>query len=563
MFRFTDCAAARGVCENDHGLGVSEGGRRMAADAAPAARPPRRSVTMARAPGLLRSSTASFTSGKFGGVETRLRKLATPSKKPDLEWMPLTAGQGAKLDSKDYPTWEELRQMDQKRMKVLGYARDMSPLDTIGKIWLLRRTILPRLLRHYLLWVVLVTFGSTAACARLGYGSDAAQTEAVLEGGGNFVAFMVIFYVGYCYQRYEGQFDEVQMIMHHIVNACLEARAAFDDQEETFRLWRYLNLMHASAYCGLTEELTEDNFFLPLCEKHGFLGEKGSEMHERELRSLRKMDLDQDGARVCSMYEVWAFEVIKGEQRRSPATFSPPIHASLVSEVRSVGNHIKKLFACRYQVLPFIYTHLVSAAATLFLMFASFSKGLNFTPDESIGQGLVLPFLAMFLTSLTTFGLLEVGNTILDPFGTDPEDFALLHFVEWTSCASFEAIKIEHVGPRLKDSTPFYTAGEIEAAMKILRSLIRRRRWHKLVGLVGDAAARAAPGGGLGAGQVLRPNRARQRIKRAQTRRLDAAEPSVEHPGRQQLGAMRDREDATAVGNGGALTSSSTGTLSC
>ena len=34
-----------------------------------------------------------------------------------------------------------------------------------------------------------------------------------------------------------------------------------------------------------------------------------------------------------------------------------------------------------------------------------------------------------------TFGLIEVGETILDPFGDDPEDFALLHFVEVRVCA--------------------------------------------------------------------------------------------------------------------------------
>ena len=39
------------------------------------------------------------------------------------------------------------------------------------------------------------------------------------------------------------------------------------------------------------------------------------------------------------------------------------------------------------------------------------------------------------------FGLLEVGDTILDPFGNDPEDYAVVHFVEHTAFASLEATR--------------------------------------------------------------------------------------------------------------------------
>ena len=40
-----------------------------------------------------------------------------------------------------------------------------------------------------------------------------------------------------------------------------------------------------------------------------------------------------------------------------------------------------------------------------------------------------------------------------DSFGSDPEDFAILHFVEVTCCSSHEAIEIESCGLRLKDRT--------------------------------------------------------------------------------------------------------------
>ena len=36
----------------------------------------------------------------------------------------------------------------------------------------------------------------------------------MLEGGGTFVAFMIIFYVGYCYDRYQKQVGDPQDTPH-------------------------------------------------------------------------------------------------------------------------------------------------------------------------------------------------------------------------------------------------------------------------------------------------------------------------------------------------------------
>ena len=43
-------------------------------------------------------------------------------------------------------------------------------------------------------------------------------------------------------------------------------------------------------------------------------------------------------------------------------------------------------------------------------------------------------------------------------------DFALLHFVEFTIAASYEAIQIEKCGVRIKERTEFYDPEEVAAA---------------------------------------------------------------------------------------------------
>jgi len=345
---------------------------------------------------------------------------------------------------------------------------------------LLPRTVIPRLLKQRLIWLVFATFAVTATIARLGHGGDAEEAAVYLEGGDKFVAFMIIFFVGYCYTRYNSQFDDIQHVMHHIVNACLLARATFSDPAETHRLWRYLNLMHASAYCGLTDYLNEANFFLPLCEKHGLLGTI-PDIREEELDALHRVGLDNNGARACNMYEVWALELVREEVYRKGARVSPPIHARLQSEVTDIGDHVKKLFAYRYQVLPFIYTHLVSALSTFYVLSDAVVKGLQFAPDEYVVFSLLVPFIGLLIVTLATFGLLEVGNTILDPFGGDAEDFALLHFVEYALCMSYEAIQIQPCGSRVADRDKFYSAEEIACAKLVVMKMVKRHRWLKII----------------------------------------------------------------------------------
>ena len=46
---------------------------------------------------------------------------------------------------------------------------------------------------------------------------------------------MIIFFVSYCYTRYNEQFDDVQAIMHAINDACLSARCCFADPDEVRR----------------------------------------------------------------------------------------------------------------------------------------------------------------------------------------------------------------------------------------------------------------------------------------------------------------------------------------
>ena len=439
------------------------------------------------------------------------------SKRPALEFVALADGGGAADSSGKEWTHQELRDVDKKRKALLNLARSTSAMDTLFKFWTLPRTVLPRLAVKPLIYVILASFTCGAVLARFGIMSDddVAEAEQLEDAGGTMVTFIVVFYVGYCYTRYNQQFDDVQDIMHSINDACIDARVAFGDPEEVHRFWRYINLLHIAAYCGLTAELSESNFFMPIVEKYGLLGE--GKVRAEEEAVIKRIGLDENGSRACSMFEVWVMEIVKGEAKRarledprdSNYDLTPPIQARLHLVLSQIGVSIKRLFSYRYQVMPFIYTHLVSLSCFVYrtlvhsnsahhaphpsvdprvcvpraAVFAeAFISGVRFKPSASVSFGLIFPLIFVLAKIISTFGLIVVGETILDPFGTDPEDFALLHFIEVTVTSSHEAIEIEASLKRAKDrQDDFYDPEELAAAKKLVRRMVKRYRLRKLI----------------------------------------------------------------------------------
>ena len=124
------------------------------------------------------------------------------------------------------------------------------------------------------------------------------------------------------------------------------------------RLWRYLNLLHASAYCGLTDSLSETNFFLPIIDKYGLAG--SGKVKEEELEALERVKLDENGSRACSMYEVWAFEVVKGEARRSRKVISGRIQRLISSP-----SHLKHTLSTPLTPAPSGHPPIPSSSSTI------------------------------------------------------------------------------------------------------------------------------------------------------------------------------------------------------
>ena len=71
------------------------------------------------------------------------------------------------------------------------------------------------------------------------------------------------------------------------------------------------------------------------------------------------------------------------------------------------------------------------------------------------------------------------------------EDFALLHFAEYTIAASYEAVQMRSCGTPARDRVECYTAAEMDAALRVLKTWIFRHRWRKLIRMAKEHAKTA------------------------------------------------------------------------
>ena len=117
------------------------------------------------------------------------RPAETP---PAQEWTNLNAPAEAAREM----TWETLVEVEDQRQKLLSLARSAAAIDTVFRLSLLPRTVIPRLRLYKSFWFVLAVYAISATLTRLGYDIEDSLAREILASGSSFVAFMIVFYVG-------------------------------------------------------------------------------------------------------------------------------------------------------------------------------------------------------------------------------------------------------------------------------------------------------------------------------------------------------------------------------
>lgn len=144
-------------------------------------------------------------------------------------------------DSTYRATFQDTIELDQHRKTLLRYARLASLPTLFFRIDKLPHTVIPRILRSPLVYVVVSAYIAAAALARTGSWSFDYDANA-LSGAGLLISFMIVFYVGYCYNRHFQQYDVCTAAQGAVVSCCMLARANLPREEDRRLLWSCLNL---------------------------------------------------------------------------------------------------------------------------------------------------------------------------------------------------------------------------------------------------------------------------------------------------------------------------------
>ena len=214
----------------------------------------------------------------------------------------------------------------------------------------------------------------------------------------------VVFFVGYCYDRHYQQYLEANRGRNALVDCCAMAGAYFNNEDEARRLWRYLNLAHVLAFVGLSPTYTPDNLL------NGFIEEHDLHVEASEIAQLREIGVEAGQGAYLQCIQ-WALLVISSapeahEDDPSHVHFMK-VHA-MQNEILLFRRSIAALYAYHFQVIPYVYTHMISLVSTLYLLIFAVLKGAEFSPDTNVAFGLVFPLLSLSLMTLSCIGLLEV-----------------------------------------------------------------------------------------------------------------------------------------------------------
>ena len=90
---------------------------------------------------------------------------------------------------------QSVRDLDEKRKKMLTIARSVRPIHAVGKLSLLPRTVLPRIFKWKITWAIIGFYVIAASFTRSGWDFGDVDTEK-FDAGTSVVTFMLVFYVG-------------------------------------------------------------------------------------------------------------------------------------------------------------------------------------------------------------------------------------------------------------------------------------------------------------------------------------------------------------------------------
>jgi len=342
-------------------------------------------------------------------------------------------------DSRNVPVaYVDTVQADKRRKHLLLLTRRADPLFAVFDFRHITYTALPRVLTSLNMFIIMATFAATAVTSRYGYWIYTEDANAARDDGDAvvgmelLVTFNLVFYFGYCYNRFWQQAELAFQAKNAISAVCSLVRASSMADEDVTNVWKWLNLAHITGYVGLSPVYTRVNLLEGISKDHDLMGRRS---YER--KRIDELDIEASGPLSYGEFMVWVLTSI--EQNAHAGRISVATLENCQAMILAMRAGLTGLFDLQTHVIPFCYVHLAALLTNSYLIVTAIAKGRLCAPDSTWGRGLVFPLCALFFLSISCLCLIEIGGRMQNPLGADEEDLPVHHFVERT-CVTTKAL---------------------------------------------------------------------------------------------------------------------------
>jgi len=193
------------------------------------------------------------------------------------------------------------------------------------------------------------------------------------------------------------------------------------------RLLRYLNAAHVAGYVGLSDTYTYNNFFATSNKAKGLLTRS-------ERKRMESINMNKGGSCYRELIS-WAIAEVREAQKNGLIDDQMAYqYRELIMKLRGC---IGTLYDFDDQPIQFFYKHFVCLLSILYLPLFTLEVALStgHTKDLELYNIFFYESVAattVFFQAIFVIGLRILADRLAYPYGTDPQDLSVLHYVNFT-----------------------------------------------------------------------------------------------------------------------------------
>jgi len=193
------------------------------------------------------------------------------------------------------------------------------------------------------------------------------------------------------------------------------------------RLLRYLNAAHVAGYVGLSDTYTYNNFFATSNKAKGLLTRS-------ERKRMESINMNKGGSCYRELIS-WAIAEVREAQKNGLIDDQMAYqYRELIMKLRGC---IGTLYDFDDQPIQFFYKHFVCLLSFLYLPLFTLEVALStgHTKDLELYNIFFYESVAattVFFQAIFVIGLRILADRLAYPYGTDPQDLSVLHYVNFT-----------------------------------------------------------------------------------------------------------------------------------